>query len=268
MVGVDAAREDENRAEAELEQRRQQVADAHAEERAPAVAREARVVGNQRRPGDGHRDDDVDAEPERAMVHAGVRPEVPEPRAVEDPPGEINDRSGNRPDRELPDEAPDEADRPQQREQRRQTAEGELPDPDRLEAEELVAQQPGRRRDHDQLEHRPAQALQHVEHGREVGAALPERRTLEDHRRHPPVGPDERGRGEHRVADQPADERRRQRVLQREVEVRRQNEHEQRDAEVRPEQRRVEQAEHAETIRYRLDSPLWCLLQIRSLRWF
>jgi len=190
-----------------------------------------------------------------AVVRAGVRPEVPQPSAVEDPPGEIGNRSRNRPDRELADEAAHEADRPQQREQRREPAEGELPDPDRLEAEELVAQQPGRSRDHDQLEDRPAETLDHVQDGRGVRPALPERCALQHHRRHAAVGADQPCDREHAVADQPADERREERGAQRQVEVRRQDEHEQRDAEVRPEQRRVERSEHSQALGDRLDSP-------------
>ena len=52
----------------ELEQRRQQVADADAPERGAARGREARVVGNERDPRDAERDHEVDREPERAAL--------------------------------------------------------------------------------------------------------------------------------------------------------------------------------------------------------
>ena len=255
--GSTPAREHEDRAEAELEQRREQVADPDAEERAPPVAREARVVGDERRPRDRDRDHRVDREPERAVVRARVRPEVAEVRAVDDPPREVGDREGDRPDRELAHEAADEADRPEQRQRGGEPAEEELPRPGRVEPEQLVAEQPRGGRDHDQLEDRPAEALRDVEHRRDVRAALPERSPLEHHRRHAPVRADQRSQREHRVPDQPADERRRERVLQRQVEVGRQHEHEQRDAEVDPEQRRVDEAEHAKPLRHGLDSPGW-----------
>ena len=66
---------------------------AHAPEGAAAVAREARVVGGERRPGDRRRRHRVDGEPERAVVLAGVRPERCTFGAVEDPPGQVDDRS-------------------------------------------------------------------------------------------------------------------------------------------------------------------------------
>ncbi len=255
MIRVDAAREHEDRAEAELEQGREQVTDPDAEERAPPVTRETRVVGDERRPRDRHRDHRVDREPERAVVRARVRPEVPEIRSVDDPPREVDDREADRPDRELAHEAADEADRPEQRERSGEPAEEKLPRPGRLEPEQLVAEQPGRGSDHDQLEDRPAEALRDVEHGRDVRAALTERSPLEHHRRHAPVRTDQRSQREHRVPDQPADERRPQRVLQRQVEVGRQHEHEQRDAEVDPEQGRVDEAQDPQPLGHRLDSP-------------
>ena len=60
----------------------------------------------------------------------------------------------------------------------------------------------GRRRDDDQLEDRPAEALGDVEHGRQVRAALPERRAQQHHRRHARVGADRRREAEQEVADQ------------------------------------------------------------------
>ena len=197
MVRVDAAREHEDRAEPELEERRQQVADADAAERAAPVAREARVVGDERRPGHGDGDDGVDREPERAVVPArstrcvrrsrrrgstrrGRRPTRAPPRS------RTCGRSGAR-SRSGPSSASTAA----------STAEHELPEPDRLEAEQLVAQQAGRGRDHDQLEDRPAEALEDVQPGRDVRAPPAERRALQHHRRHARVGPDQRRDREH-----------------------------------------------------------------------
>jgi len=105
------------------------------------------------------------------------------------------------------------------------------------------------------LEHRPPKALEHVEAGREVGAALPERCALQHHRGHTCVGADQRGDAEHRVAEQAADHGREQRLPKGQAEVGRRHEHEERDAEVRPEQQRVECPEHAQALRHGLDSP-------------
>jgi hypothetical protein len=264
VVRVDAAREHENRAEAELEERGQEVADADAEESAAPVAREARVVRDQWSPRNRHCDDRVDGEPERAVMSA-LRPDRVQVCAVDDPPREVDHRRDHGPDRELADEAPHEPDGTEQGEHCRNGAEEELPEPDGLEAEQLVAQEAGRGRDHDQLEDRPAETLQDVQRGREVGAAAAERRPLQDHRRNARVGADQRRDGEHAVPDHRADERRGERGPQRQVEVRRQDEHQQRDAEVRPQQRGVKRPEHAEPLGYRLDSPTGRLLQGRPL---
>ena len=173
-----------------------------------------------------------------------------------DPPDEVRDRERDGPDRELADEAPNEADRPQQRKHGRDGAEDELPEPDGVEAERPVGEGRRRGRDDDQLEDRPAEALQHVEPGREVGAAPAERRPLEHHRRHARVGADQRGDAEHRAADHAAEHRREERLLQRQAQVRRRDENEDRDAEVRPEQERVGRSQDAQPLRYRLDSPI------------
>ena len=98
-------------------------------------------------------------------------------------------------------------------------------------------------------------ALEDVEPGCEVRAALAERRALQHHRRHARVGADHRRHAEHRVPDQAAEDGREHRVAQREVEVARRDEHEERDAEVDPEQDRVEQAEHPKPLGNGLDAP-------------
>jgi hypothetical protein len=138
-------------------------------------------------------------------------------------------------------------------------AEEELPQPQHVDVEELGEEEIGRRRDHDQLEDGPAEALQDVEACGQVGPPPTERCALQHHRRHACVGADQGREAEQRVADQPADERRRQRVPQREVEVRWEDEDQQRDPEVDPQQRRVDEAENPEPLGHRLDSPVGCL---------
>src|SRR5437764_998064 len=84
-----------------------------------------------------------------------------------------------------------------------------------------IAQEPLRERarcdrDHGDLEDRPAEALEYVQPGCEIGAALPERRAVQRHRRHACVGADQCGGAEHRVANHRADQRREECLLQRE----------------------------------------------------
>jgi hypothetical protein len=117
------------------------------------------------------------------------------------------------------------------------------------------------------LEHRPAEALEHVEPCREIGAALAERGSLEHHRGHARVGADVRSDAEHRVPEQSADHGREQRLPKGKPQVRRSDEHEQRDAEVRPQEQRVERPEHAQAVRDGLDSPRRrCVCHVLSLR--
>ena len=80
--------------------------------------------------------------------------------AVERPPREVEERERDRPDREAADEAPHEADRPEEREDEGDGPEDERPQPLRLEPEELVRERGGGGRDDEELEHRPADALQ------------------------------------------------------------------------------------------------------------
>src|SRR6266853_2187782 len=115
-------REDEDRAETELEERRQEIAEPRADECSPAAAREARVVGDERNPRHGERDHEIDREPERAAVAAGV-PELADVAVLDDPDGEIHDRGGDGPDADLADIASDEADGPQEREHEPERAE-------------------------------------------------------------------------------------------------------------------------------------------------
>ena len=70
---------------------------------------------------------------------------------------------------------PDDADRPEQPEPERGRAEDDRPGPAGLEAEQLVGERRRRRRDHEQLEHRPAEALHDVDRGGKVRPTLAER---------------------------------------------------------------------------------------------
>ena len=100
--------------------------------------------------------------------------------------------------------------------------------------------------------------------GRQVGAAPPERRPQQHHRRHARVGADQPAEPEHQVADDRRRDDRRERLGQRQREAalpsrqheeRARDDHEQRDRQVRPEQEAVEDAERPEPLRHRLDPP-------------
>ena len=162
---------------------------------AHARAAEAGVVGGERDPGDGDRDDEVDALEHRRAALAAAVPEAAEAGAVERPPRQVEERGEHRPDRELAHELAHEVDRPEQRQRERDAAEDERPEPLRAEAEQLVGERGDRGRDDQQLEDRPADALGGVEDGRRPRAALPERRAHQHHRRHARVGADQRRRG-------------------------------------------------------------------------
>ncbi len=131
------------------------------------------------------------------------------------------------------------------------------PEPLRPEAEELVGQRSRGRRDHEQLECRPADPLEHVHPGRQERAALPERCAHQRHPGYARVGADQPGRRKHEVADEAADEDREQRLGKRESrdEDRAGDDHEQRHAEVPPEEPGLEPAEHLEPGRDGLDAP-------------
>ena len=139
---------------------------------------------------------------------AAPGPDPAEVRAVDDPPGEVDHGRDDGPDCELSYEPSHEADRPEQREREADRAEDDLPDPRRVEAEDAARKRCRRSRDHGDLENRPAEALEDVEDGREVRAALSEGGALQGHRRHACVGADRRRDGQHRVPDQPAHDRR------------------------------------------------------------
>ena len=87
-------------------------------------------------------------------------PERAEVGAVERPPGEVEECERHRPDREAADEPADEADRPEQREHERAGAEDDRPQPLRAEAEELVGERGRCGGDDEELEDRPADALE------------------------------------------------------------------------------------------------------------
>src|SRR5947207_5613334 len=99
-------REHEDRAEAELEERREEVAEPRAPERGAPARREARVVGDERDPRDAQRDDQIHAGEEGTTL-AAARPKVMQVAVRGDPPREIDDRRRDRPDRELAHETAD-----------------------------------------------------------------------------------------------------------------------------------------------------------------
>jgi hypothetical protein len=146
---------------------------------------------------------------------------------LQDPHGQIDDRRSDGPDADLADIAANEADRTEQGKHESEATEHELPHPDEMHPEQPVRERAGRDGDHGNLEHRPAEALQHVQAGREIGAALAKRRAVQRHRWHACVGSDQRSRAEHGVPDQGAHDRREQRLLERQAEVRRRDEDEQ-----------------------------------------
>ena len=184
--------------------------------------------------------------------------------AVQRPPGEVEERRDHDPDRELPHELADEADRAEQRERGRDAAEDDLPERHAAEAEELLGESARAGGDDDQLEHRPAEALDDVERRRQVRAAPSERRAQQHHRRHARVGADQAAEPEQEVADDGGGDDRAERDRQRqrepelvggEDEERPRDDHEQRDREVRPEEQPVERAEDAQALRNGLDAP-------------
>ena len=223
----------------------------------PRSAGEARVVGCERDPRDGDRDDQIDAVEHRETALALAVPERPETRSVERPPRQVEQRREHGPDGELADDLADEPDRAEQREHECDSPEQDRPEPLGAEAEELIRERGDGGRDDQQLEDRPADALRGVQDRRPPGAALSERRPHQHHRRHARVGADQRGDAEHGVADEPPEDDREKRLRQRERrhEVRPRDEHQQRDAEVAPEEALVDEAEHAQPRRDRLDPP-------------
>ena len=202
-------------------------------------------------------DDDVGALPHAEPSLAVGVPDALRVGAVDRPPREVHERERHRPDREAPDEAADEPDRPEQREDERAGAEDERPQPLRTEAEELVGERSGGRRDHEQLEDRPADALQHVDPRRQERPALSERSAHQRHARHARVGADHPGDGDHRIPDDAADDDRDERCgeRQRRHENGAGHDHEQRHAEVPPQEPRFEPAEHVQSRRDRVDPP-------------
>ncbi len=192
-------------------------------------------------------------------------PELAQARAVEHPPGQVEERGEHDPDRELADVAAHEPDRPEQREHDRDPAEEQRPEPARVEAEHPIGERGRRRRDDQQLEDRPAEVLDDVEEGRQVRAALPERRAEDDHPRHARVGADRAGDPEQQVPDERGrddrDERRAEREAEPEVAVDEhgaRDDHEQAYGEAAPEQEEVDEPEHAQALGHRLDAPARC----------
>ena len=250
-------RQHEQHAEHEHPGRRDEVAEAGAPPRRASVAREARVVGDQRHPRDGDRDHEVHPDPEReAALGLGV-PELGEVGLGERPPGQVPERREHDVHRVAADEAAHDGDGPHQRERGGNRAEDERPEPLRADADQLVGQRCRGGGDDDQLERRPAPALQRVQHRRRVRADAAERRAHQHHPGNARVCTDQSRAREHRVADQPAEQNREQRVAKRERrhEERADHDHEQRDAERSPEQRLVDQAEDPKALGHGLDAP-------------
>jgi hypothetical protein len=126
---------------------------------------------------------------------------------VQRPPGQIRERREDDPERHALHPLADEPDRADEREDRRGRRGRELPDPERAVHERLRSGG-----DHEHLEDRPADVLEDVEPGGEVGARPAERRAQQDHRRHARLGADRRRTAEQRVAEDRADEDREQRL--------------------------------------------------------
>jgi hypothetical protein len=202
-------------------------------------------------------DDEVDPFPDGAAL-ARRRPELAQVGLVERPPREVRERGEHDPGAEAAQELPHDPDRSEQREHGGHGAEDQRPCPAPLEAERPVGEGARGGGDDDQLEDRPAEALADVEHRREVRAAASERRAQEHHRGHARVGADHPRQAEHDVADHAADDDRDDglRERQRRHEQRAEDDHEQRDAQAAPEEREVDEAEHAQALRDRLDPPV------------
>ena len=129
--------------------------------------------------------------PERRAAVPGSVPELAHPAGFERPPGQVEQRRDDEVDRELADEPAHDADRAQQRERERDDAEEHRPRRLGRDAEQLVGERRGGRRDDDQLERRPAEALEHVQRGRRVRADAAERCSQQHHPRRTRVGPDQ-----------------------------------------------------------------------------
>src|SRR6266567_7855985 len=87
-----------------------------------------------------------------SVTRPGLVPERVQVRLVEHPPGQVDDRGCDGPDRELLQVAADEADRAHQPEHERDRAEEQRPEPALAKAEHALRQRGGRGRDDDQLE--------------------------------------------------------------------------------------------------------------------
>jgi hypothetical protein len=114
---------------------------------------------------------------------------------------------------------------------------------------------------------RPAEVLGHVQDGRRVRAAPAERRAQQHHPGHARVRSDRAGQSEQDVPGDRADRDREHRLRQREHrhEPGGRDDHEQADRRVSPEQRQVEEAEHAQALRHGRDPPTRRLLLLHPL---
>ena len=180
---------------------------------------------------------------------------------MERPPRQVDERAEDDPEGDALHPNADESDRTEQREDRRRRSGRELPDPERAVHERL-----GGGGDDEHLEDRPAEVLQDVEPGGEVGARAAERGAQQDHRRHSRFGADRRRASEQSVTEDPADEDREQRPRQREGgdEERAGDEDEQAEPEAAPQHPVLETAERAQPFRNRRDAPGWRSFRNRS----
>ncbi len=170
---------------------------------------------------------------------------------------QVAERERHCPNGEAANEPSHEADWAEHREDERERAENERPQPLGAKPEELFGQRSRRRRDDQQLEDGPADALKHIDPRRQVRAALSERSPHERHPRHSSVGADRAGHRQHDVADEAADEDCDERILQGEGGHERcaRDDDEQRHAQVPPEEAGVEPPEDPESHRDGVDSP-------------
>ena len=239
-----------------------QVADPGAEERAAPVAGEAGVVGRERRPGDDVGDHEVDALAERDAARAAWSPERVQVRLVEHPPGQVDDRGGDRPGGELLQVAADEADRADQPEHQRDRAEERAP---------RASARGSRRRARESAAAAVEMMISSkVDQPRfcatfsTVGAYEPRRpsgarsSTIPGTRASAPIAP---ARPSSTLPATAPITIASERLLEREHrhEPGGRDDHEQADGEVAPEQRQVEEPEHAQALRHGRDSPARCV---------
>ena len=167
----------------------------------PGRAAEAGVVGDQRYPGDGQGDGQVDPGPEREPALAGRAGHGGQVEAGQGVPGEVGGGGEHGPDREALEPAAQHGQGPGHGHGGGQDPEGQHPQRPAAGAEHPLGDGGGGAGDHEQLEGGPAQVLDDVAGGGEQRAAHPERGPVQDHGRHAGGGGRHRGQPEQGVAD-------------------------------------------------------------------